>query len=83
VTADELLTPEALAVHEISGYGGSDVSPALAHLAEDARTLAAIVVTDGDVGFPPGPLPFEVLWVLPPAGHATFAPPYGRVVTMQ
>jgi predicted metal-dependent peptidase len=83
VTADELLTPDELAVREISGYGGSDMSPALAHLAEDARTLAVIVVTDGDVGFPADSPPFDVLWVLPPAGHATFAPPYGRVVTMQ
>jgi predicted metal-dependent peptidase len=83
VTGDATMTPEDLAVLEIRGYGGSDVAPALAHLARDARTLAAIVVTDGDVGYPPAPLPFDVLWLLTPAGNATFAPPYGRVVTMR
>ena len=83
VTADEFLPPDALATREIAGYGGSDLSPALLHLAADARTRAAIVITDGDVAYPREPVPYDVLWVLPPSVHSAFDPPYGRVVVMQ
>ncbi|GIK87738.1 MAG: hypothetical protein BroJett026_32190 [Betaproteobacteria bacterium] len=83
VTADAFIDPPDLARHELAGYGGSDVSPALAHLADDARTRAVVVLTDGDVGFPQDPPPFDVLWVLPRASGTGFAPPYGRVVVME
>ena len=82
VTADDFVPPEALVEREIAGYGGSDLSPALHHLADDERTRATIVITDGDIQFPPEPMPFDVLWVLPANTHATFAPSYGRVVRM-
>jgi predicted metal-dependent peptidase len=81
VTADEMLSPGELAEYEIRGYGGSDLSPALVALAEDARVQAAIVITDGDIAFPPDPPPYAVLWAVP--GESTnFAPPYGRVIAM-
>ncbi len=32
--------------------------------------------------YPPEPTPYAVLWAVPGA-NAGFAPPYGRVVTMQ
>lgn len=83
VTSDELVAPDALAQREIAGYGGSDLSPALRHLANDPRTRAAVVVTDGDIEYPREPLPFDVLWVLPPSVRTPFNPPYGRVVTME
>ncbi|HVE50035.1 MAG TPA: VWA-like domain-containing protein [Casimicrobiaceae bacterium] len=83
VTSDELLAPDALATREIAGYGGSDLSPALLHLANDPRTRAAVVVTDGDVEYPREPLPYDVLWVLPAKIRDAFEPRYGRVVTMQ
>jgi predicted metal-dependent peptidase len=82
VTSDEVLSPTALAAYEISGYGGSDLTPALAALAEDARIAAVVVVTDGDISYPAEPLPYAVLWALPKPS-STFQPPYGRVVTMQ
>lgn len=82
VTSDEVLAPAALAEYEISGYGGSDLTPALAALAEDPRVSAAIVITDGDISYPAEPVPYAVLWALPKPS-ATFQPPYGRVVTMQ
>ncbi|HVG05572.1 MAG TPA: VWA-like domain-containing protein [Burkholderiaceae bacterium] len=82
VTADEFLEPDALAEHEIAGYGGSDLSPALLHLADDATTRAAVVITDGDIEYPRQPMPYEILWVLAPRARAQFAPPYGRVVSM-
>ena len=81
VTSDEWLPVDALASREIAGFGGSDLSPALLHLAADPQTRAAIVVTDGDVAYPPDPLPYDVLWVVTDvAAAATFRPPYGRVV---
>jgi predicted metal-dependent peptidase len=83
VTSDEFLAPDALGEREIAGYGGSDLSPALLHLAADPRTRAAVVVTDGDIEYPREPLPFDVLWVLPADVRTAFSPPYGRVVTME
>lgn len=83
VTSDEVLSPAALADYEISGYGGSDLTPALQALAEDARVSAAIVITDGDIVYPTEPLPYAVLWALPARCEGSFHPPYGRVVAMQ
>jgi predicted metal-dependent peptidase len=83
VTSDEVLTPSALAAYQVGGYGGSDLTPAMLALAEDARVTAAIVITDGDIVYPAGPMPYAVLWVLPPHSVGGFAPPYGRVVAMQ
>jgi predicted metal-dependent peptidase len=81
ITADEMLSPAELAQYEVTGYGGSDLTPALAAFAADPRIEAAIVITDGDIAYPPDPVPFAVLWAIP--GEMTaFAPPYGRVVTM-
>jgi predicted metal-dependent peptidase len=83
VTADEMLSPEELAEYEIKGYGGSDLTPALEALANDPRVTAAIVITDGDIAYPREPMPYAVLWAVAPGGSVAFAPPYGRVVTMQ
>jgi predicted metal-dependent peptidase len=83
VTADELVAPEALAERRVTGYGGSDLSPALRHLAEDQHVRAAVVITDGNIAYPLEPMPYDVLWVLPARGAAAFGPPYGRVITMQ
>lgn len=82
VTADAFVEPSDLARFEIGGYGGSDLTPALGHLADDAHTRAVLVLTDGDVGIPPQQPPFDVLWVLPRPSATGFAPPYGRVVVM-
>jgi predicted metal-dependent peptidase len=82
VTGDETLSPGELAEYEISGYGGSDLTPALLALGEDPRITAAVVITDGDIAFPPDPVPYAVLWALPHPS-TTFKPPYGRVIVMQ
>jgi len=81
LTADEWLAPEALARHEIRGFGGSDLSAAMQHLANDPRTRAAAIITDGDVAFPAEPMPYDVVWVLA-ASPIAFAPPYGRIVAL-
>ena len=81
VTSDEVLSPSELADYQVSGYGGSDLTPALLSLAEDSRVTAAVVITDGDIGYPGDSVPYAVLWVLP-RSTASFQPLYGRVITM-
>jgi predicted metal-dependent peptidase len=83
VTSDRFLTPEELARYEITGYGGSDLSPALRHLADDVRVEAVIVLTDGEIAYPPEEMPYSVLWVLPALGSSRFHPPYGAVIGMK
>jgi predicted metal-dependent peptidase len=82
VTSDEMLSPTELAEYDIRGYGGSDLTPALMALCEDPRVTAAIVITDGDITYPTEQMPYAVLWAVP-GDTTSFAPPYGRVITMQ
>jgi predicted metal-dependent peptidase len=83
VTADELLDPQELAERRIEGYGGSDLSPALRHLAADQQVRAVVVFTDGDIAYPAEPMPYELLWLVPERFAPAFSPRYGRVVSMQ
>ncbi len=83
VTGDEMVEPSDLARFQVTGYGGSDLSPAMLRLGEDGNVRAAAIITDGDILFPPQPMPYEVLWVLPPGASPSFQPPYGRIVHMQ
>ncbi len=82
VTSDEIVAPEELTMFSVSGFGGSDLSPAMRALAEDPQVTAIVVVTDGDIAFPADPMPYGVLWVLPANGSMSFNPPYGRVIAM-
>ena len=81
VTSDELLSPSEVAQYTVSGYGGSDLTPAMDLLAADPQVRAAAIITDGEIAFPSQPMPYSVVWVLPP-GRAVFNPSYGRVVIM-
>jgi predicted metal-dependent peptidase len=83
VTNDELLSPEALANYQVSGFGGSDLTPAMREMAEDGRVTAVLVITDGDIAFPPEEMPYDVLWVLTPSASINFRPPYGHIIRMQ
>jgi predicted metal-dependent peptidase len=83
VTADWLLTPDELVRYQITGGGGSDLSPALRYLAEDARVEAVIVLTDGEITYPQEDMPYSVLWVLPALASPRFHPPYGTVIAMK
>jgi predicted metal-dependent peptidase len=83
ITSDRWLSPADVADYEIAGGGGSDLSPALRHLAEDPRVTAAVVLTDGDIEFPQEAMPYDILWVLPPQASTSFHPPYGAVVAME
>ncbi len=82
VTSDERLSPTELAQYTVAGYGGSDLVPAMELLAADPEVRAAAIITDGDIQFPPDPMPYAVLWVLPPGRSAAFHPGYGRIVVM-
>jgi predicted metal-dependent peptidase len=83
VTRDEWLEPARLAEYEVAGFGGSDMTPALARLADDPEVSAALVLTDGYISYPAAEPPFRVLWavVRSPDGYdAAFRPPYGEVL---
>ena len=83
VTADDLLTPYELARRPLSGFGGSDLTPALEYLAADPQVRAVLVLTDGDIEYPREIPPFDVLWVVTPGFMPTqFAPPYGKVLRL-
>ncbi len=83
VTGDELIDPHDLAERRIEGYGGSDLSPALRHLADDQHVRAVVVVTDGEIAYPSEPMPYELLWLVTGTFRSTFAPPYGRVIALE
>ncbi len=82
VTSDEVLSPSQLADYQVSGYGGSDLTHAMLTLADDPRVTAVVIVTDGDIAYPPDEMPYDLLWVLPASAGANFRPPYGHVITM-
>jgi predicted metal-dependent peptidase len=83
VTSDKFLMPADVARHEITGYGGSDLSAAMQHLADDPNVEAVVVLTDGDILYPEEEMPYEVLWILPARSSVAFHPPYGLVLHMQ
>jgi predicted metal-dependent peptidase len=80
VTADDTLAPQDLARRRIEGFGGSDLSPALRHLAADPFVRAVVVITDGDILHPGETMPYELLWLLPPQPNTAFRPAQGRVL---
>jgi predicted metal-dependent peptidase len=82
VTSDEELSSAELAEYEVRGYGGSDMTPALMALTADPRVTAAVVITDGEISFPPEAPPYALMWALP-RPMPSFQPPYGRVVILQ
>ena len=83
VGSDEWLTPTEMSQWEVTGYGGSDLGPALVRLAEDPEVSAAIVLTDGDIEYPQAIMPYNVLWVLPASKNPEeFQPRYGKVIAM-
>jgi predicted metal-dependent peptidase len=82
VTRDERVEPHALGRVRIDGFGGSDLSPALRRLAADPAVDAVAVLTDGEVLLPAEPLPYALLWLLPPHADRAFRPPQGRVLNL-
>lgn len=83
VTSDQIVAIDDLATYRVSGYGGSDMSPAMLHLANDPETTAAVVITDGGINYPAEPMPYFVLWVVYGYNdYYPFEPEYGQVIHM-
>ena len=82
VTADDWLEPEELEQYEVHGFGGSNLSPALAQLTDDPAVEAVVVVTDGFIAYPAEPPPFTVLWAVVNGDNPHFHPPYGQVIAL-
>jgi predicted metal-dependent peptidase len=83
VGRDEVLSPAEVSRWQVSGFGGSDLTPAMLRLGEDPEAQVAIVLTDGDIDYPEQPVPYSVLWVLPQwKKPEEFVPRYGRVVAL-
>jgi predicted metal-dependent peptidase len=83
VGSDEVLSPAQMGQWQVTGYGGSDLTPAMLRLAESPEVGSAIVLTDGDINYPEHTLPYNVLWVLPAGKNPQeFTPRYGKVIAM-
>jgi hypothetical protein len=80
VTHDDWVDPEELARYPIAGGGGSDMSPAMLHLARDPEVEAVLVLTDGAISYPAERPPYQVLWAL--VGGSSFDAGYGTVLVM-
>jgi predicted metal-dependent peptidase len=79
VTADEWIDPSQLRQYRITGFGGSDMSPAMQELDQDDEVNAVLVLTDGYIDFPHEEPHYSVLWGLV-SGTPYFEPPYGTVI---
>jgi predicted metal-dependent peptidase len=79
ITADDWLDPAELASYRVTGFGGSDMSPAMDELSADAEVSAVLVLTDGMIAYPAEEPPYRVLWGLV-NGVSHFQPAYGTVV---
>lgn len=82
VTRDEWLDPVGLAEFEISGFGYSDMRPAMRQLALDPEVTAALMLTDGYIDILQEAPPYQMLWVLLGEYDGSFNPPYGHVMRL-
>jgi predicted metal-dependent peptidase len=80
ITHDACVDPSTLGHFRVAGFGGSDLSPALQRLSDEPLVQAVMVVTDGDIAYPPDAPPYRVLWVLTPGAGSAFQPAYGMVI---
>jgi predicted metal-dependent peptidase len=82
VTSDRWVEPPELAEFQVAGFGYSDMSPGLLHLAEDPEVEAALLLTDGYIEYPAEPMPYRLLWGLIGQVNRSFNPPYGEVLNL-
>lgn len=82
VTGDRWIQPDEMTDYEITGFGGSDMTPGIIHLSNNPEVEAALVLTDGAIDYPAEKPPFAVLWCLLGECAYNFSPPYGQVVRM-
>ncbi len=79
VGEDRWVQPSELSSFTIRGGGGSDMRPAMEHLAREPGVRSVLVITDGEILYPDSPPPYMVLWALVDA-YEFFQPEYGTMV---
>ena len=82
VTSDAIAEPADLVRRRLDGWGGTDLTPAFEHLADDPGVQAVVALTDGELVPPDTPPPWALAWLLPPGASPSFAPPHGRVLRL-
>lgn len=82
VTHDDWLDPAELAAYKVAGFGGSDMTPGILHLARDSEVTSVLVLTDGYITMPSDEPPYRILWGLVGDIYENFEPPYGDIVVM-
>lgn len=87
VTADDIVGIDELDQFAVTGFGGSDMTAALHHLADDPSITAVVVITDGYIDYPEEQPPFDVLWAVTESDYwwaeqDWFTPPYGQVLRL-
>jgi predicted metal-dependent peptidase len=82
VTADVWVEPPQLAEFKVTGFGFSDMSPGMRHLAADADVQAVLVLTDGYIDYPAEEPPYRVVWGLLGTVYQSFQPKYGEVIKL-
>ena len=84
VQQDEFIEVDQLERYQVTGYGGSDLSPAMMKLAEDPDVTSVLIITDGDIEYPPNEddIPYDVLWCIPEcwSWSKNFSAPYGKII---
>ena len=82
LTGNVWVEPQRLTEFKITGFGYSDMSPGINHLAEDPEVQAALVLTDGYIDIPAKEPPYRVVWALIGGINDSFAPAYGEVIKL-
>jgi predicted metal-dependent peptidase len=82
VTSDRWVEPQELAEYKITGFGYSDMTPGIMHLAEDPEVEAAILLTDGYIEIPAEPPPYRLVFGLIGQINRSFNPPYGQIIQL-
>jgi hypothetical protein len=82
LTGDVWVEPQQLEEFHVAGFGYSDMSPAMLHLADDPDVQAVLVLTDGYIDYPALDPPYRVVWGLLGQVNNEFAPRYGEIIEL-
>ncbi|MGQ0636049.1 MAG: vWA domain-containing protein [Planctomycetaceae bacterium] len=82
VTSDLWVEPAQLDEFKITGFGYSDMSPAMNRLAADPDVEAVLVLTDGYIDIPKAHPSYRTLFALIGEYDSSFNPAYGEVLRL-
>jgi len=82
VTSDLWIEPAQLDEFKITGFGYSNMSPAMERLANDPDVEAVLVLTDGYIDIPEREPPYRTLFALIGEYCTDYAPAYGEVLML-